>query len=124
MDILDIMQSTVGRETVLMDVYRNTSTGSYSSERTSVGTVSVSVFAPTSSSQVVTEASQQDSSLTGLAEPAPDGSDPLPAVKVNDELRVQSSPEKRYTVETKDGYPSDIDPELVRLGLEPANSSE
>jgi len=123
MDALAFMQSTVASESVLMDVYRNTSTGSYDNDKTTVGTVSVAVFAPTSSAEVVTEGSGQDTSLTGLAEPAPNGGDPLPAVEVNDELRVQSNPEKRYVVKTKDGYPSDIDPELVRLGLEPSNSS-
>lgn len=124
MQALSFMQSTVAAESVLMDVYRNPSTGSYDSDRTPVGTVSVAVFAPTSASEVVTESSQQDTSLTGLAEPVPTNGDPLPAVQVNDELRVQSNPEKRYVVKTKDGYPSDIDPELVRLGLEPSNSSE
>jgi len=123
MDALSFMQSTVASVSVPMDVYRNTSTGSYDSDKSSVGTVSVSVFAPTSVSEVVTEGSGQDTSLTGLAEPAPNAGDPLPSVKVNDELRVQSNPEKRYVVKTKDGYPSDINPELVRLGLEPSNSN-
>jgi len=123
MDALDFMQSTVASESVLMDVYRNTSTGSYDNEKSSVGTVSVAVFAPTSVAQVVTEGSGQDTSLTGLAEPALIDGDPLPTVKVNDELRMQSNPEKRYVAKTKNGYPSDFDPELVRLGLEHANSS-
>lgn len=124
MDAVSLMQSTVDRESVLMDVYRNTSTGSYDTSKSSVGTVNVAVFSPTSSSQMVTEGSGQDTSLVGLAEPVYTGGDLLPAVEVNDELRIQSQSEKRYIVKTKDGYPNDIDAELVRLGLEPANSSE
>jgi len=124
MDALQFMQSSVATESVLMDVYRNTSTGSYDNSKSAVGTVSVAVFAPTSSAQVVTEASQQNTSLVGLADPDPSGTDPLSDVQVNDELRVQDSPEKRYTVKTKDGYPNDLNTELVRLGLEPSNSSQ
>ncbi len=124
MDAVSLMQSTVASESVLMDVYRNTSTGSYDSSKSSVGTVNVAVFSPTSSSQVVTEGSGQDTSLVGLAEPVYTDGELLPAVEISDELRVQSSPEKRYVVKTKDGYPNDLDAELVRLGLEPANSSE
>jgi len=124
MDALDFMQATVDSESMLMGVYRNTSNNSYDSSKSSVGTVSVAVFAPTSSSEVVTEGSGQDTSLVGLCEPAHSNGDLLPAVQVNDELRVQANPEKRYLVKTKDGYPNDLDAELVRLGLEPSNSSD
>jgi len=70
------------------------------------------------------EGSSQDVSFRGLLNPSYDDSGGLTdVVKVNDELRLVGNKEIRYVVQTKQGQPNDIDPELWNLGLDRANST-
>jgi hypothetical protein len=125
MDALSFMHADVTAQSVTCDVYRDDGDTSYGSSGASkVGTADVAIYAPESTSEVVVEGSGQETSLTGLVVPErDDAGDLVHNVKVNDELRVQSQPEKRYEVRVKDGFPNELSPELWRLGLDRANSS-
>lgn len=127
MDALDYIRTDVKRQSVQCTVF-NPDDGStaYNDGFTDTGeTIPVAIFQSSSSSQVTTEGTGQDTSLTGHLVPQTDANgDRKTVVTVGDRLQLQSNTAKQYEVRTKDGVPNDIEPELYQLGLEPANSSE
>lgn len=122
MDALSYIKTDVADMAVTMDVYRKDDSGAYSGEWTPVDTKDVDVFSPSSSASVVVEGSGQETSLTGLTLPTYDTNDTLvDVIHVNDQLRYNG---KRYDVRVKDGLPNELDPELWKLGLDRANTTE
>jgi hypothetical protein len=122
MDATAYIQSDVAEMAITMDVYRKEDSGAYSGDFTKVGAADVHVFNPSSQQQVVVEGSGEETSMTGLKLPEYDIDDNLvEPVHVNDQLRVGG---KRYDVRVKEGIPNEIDPDLWRLGLDTANTSD
>lgn len=127
MDALAYIHNDLSQQAVVCEILRPTDSDSvYDGDLTETDeTVEVAIFQPSSSSTVTTEGTDQDTSLTGHIVPQYDTTDTLDTVvHVGDRLRVRANPAKRYEVRTKDGVPNDIDPELFRVGLEPANRSD
>lgn len=124
MDTLNYVTASVRENSRRFDVYRGQGS-TYNGSTEKVDAVDAWVFDPTSTSISVVEGTDEDTSLTGLVVPSYDADGGLvERVHVNDELRLQSNTAKRYLVATKDGVPNELDPELWRLGLSHANSSQ
>lgn len=122
MNAEDYLRSAIGDGTRTFEVWRRgDSGGAYESDFSQVDTVPVHVHSPTSTSQVVTEGSGQETDFTGLVVPDRDASGTVVHhVEVNDQLRADGH---RFDVRVKEGIPNDLDPEYFRLGLARANDS-
>jgi len=123
MNAVEYMQSDVATQGTLCDILRETTSSSYSDGGESiVDTVRVAIYAAQSSSQMTPAGMDPDTAFSGLVVPERDGDgDLIHPVDVGDVLRPQSNTALRYTVETKDGLPNDIDPSLWMLGLSRGN---
>jgi hypothetical protein len=118
MDVVDYYRGEIRNQGQWLDVYRQTGNTSYDSEKSAVGKVCLSVSAPSSSSEVNTEGTDQSVSMVGLIDPTDQRSTDL---HVGDELRTRPDGQRRYRVETRDGLPNDFDTEIVRVGLSKRN---
>lgn len=125
MDPVDYIRSRVEDEADTYDIYRVDDSGPYNSDPSDTGNDGdIWVFSPTSSGQVVTEGTDQETSFTGLMVPQTDNNGNLKeVVEIGDELRLQSNSQRRYEVRTKDGLHDNVDPDLWQFGLERANAS-
>jgi hypothetical protein len=121
MEAAQFMRTDVATQARTFDVYR-TSGRSYDSSDTQDGTVDVALSTASASGQVVTEGTDSNASFVGHAVPQYDGNGD-PAVRVGDELRLQSDTAKRYEVTDVVGLPDDVDPTLWELGLDRSNDS-
>lgn len=118
------LRQIVRHEQKTFAVYRGDSSGAYESTMQQVDEVDVHLYAPSSSHSVVLEGAGEETGLTGLVIPDRDANgDIIEHVYNNDELRLKSDESVRYNVLVKDGVPDDLDPDLWRLGLEKANTS-
>jgi len=125
MDAVTFMQCDVSDQAVTCDVLRPQDSGPYDSGFSSVGTIDVTVFEPSSQQRVTIEGTSEDTSLTGLAVPQYDNNGDLQhVVQVSDRLKPQSNPQRQYDVRAKNGLPNELEPELWQLGLDVATSSE
>jgi len=120
MHTLQYIHSRLSNQATTCDIVREPS-NSYDGEQTSVGTVDVTIHAPTSSSQVVVEGADENTSLSGLVTPPETGD---LDIQVGDTLIPQTDTSKRYRIETIDGHPTDLDPDIYELGLSRANASD
>jgi len=118
MDVVDYYRGEIRNQGQWLDVYRQTCNTSYDNEKSKVGRVRLSVSAPSSSSEVNTEGTDQSVSMVGLSDPTEERST---ALRVGDELRTRPDGQRRYRVETRDGLPNDFNPEILRVGLSKRN---
>jgi hypothetical protein len=120
MNAIEYTRQRVRANERTVTVYRPDSGRTYDGSLTSVGEIAVWIFDASATATVVTEGSEEDTSMTALLRPSQD----LPSgVQVSDELRVTTDTEKRYEVRTKVGVPAALDPSIYRLGIERANDS-
>ncbi len=124
MDALSYIQSDIEEQSVACDVLRDDGGGYNGGNYSKVDTIDVAIHSPSSSSEVVVEGSGEETSLTGKVVPDYDSNGNLLShVQVNDRLRPQEHSGKLYEVRVKDGVPNELNPDIWRLGLEHANSS-
>lgn len=117
----DYIRTDVADHSVVCEVYRSDDEGAYNGNRNKVGEASVYIYGSSSTHNVVTEGTDNNTSLTGLKEPLYDqNNDIVHEVQINDELRVNG---RRYHVETKDPLGGEMYPDLWQLGLSRASDS-
>lgn len=102
-------------------VYRDTSDRSYDGTTEKVGEVAVWAYNADSTSSLVVEGIDEDTSIEGLMRPSADLTGGL---SVADELRLVDDPSRRYEVRGKVGVLTPLDPLLYQLALDRANAAD
>lgn len=126
MNGVDYIRSAVTERGLICDVQEQSDGGAYDNgDYTTVDTVTVAIFDPSSTFSVVSEGGDDDVSLVGLVVPDTNADgNRVEHVGVNQRLVPQNATGQQYRVETKDGHPNDVDPDVWRLGLAKANQSD